>query len=221
MDLSAIEFGKIIPWVLVWLFGYAIGLLENWLKGKVQKPEVVEAPPKIIEENYALAIFDEEDQLNVKMDGIKLQEQGEMNPQQRKRLLDLIVRLRPWLAGEMTSAPTSPPPASVQTPPQPSAPAPSSSVALTQPVASTETPESEAYHDLNMAGQIDWILQRKLEGHPLKGRGIRLVTEANGGVAFYVDGKKYLYRDEIPSPDVQQIIAEAITEWEKKNAPGL
>ena len=77
------------------------------------------------------------------------------------------------------------------------------------------------YSKLDMAGQINWILQKKLENHPLKEKQIRLENMITGGVQFFIGGEIYEFIDEIPYPDVKALIEEARSEWEKKSTPGL
>ena len=243
--MQQLDLKQIIIWVVIWLIGYGLGLFESWAKEKMRKeekeePQVAETPPQLIEENYALAIFEEGNDLILKMDGNKLGDHTQMNEGQRKRLINLIVRLRPWLdasksapqpaASRPQPRPAAPPPAPVSRPSTPppappptisAAPKPASSKIESQPVAIEKTAEEMEYAKLSMVEQIDWILQKKLEHHPLKPRRIRLKGALTGGVNFLIGDESYEYVDEIPYPDIKEIIQKSISEWEDKSTPGL
>jgi hypothetical protein len=67
-----------------------------------------------------------------------------------------------------------------------------------------------------MVEQIDYILKKKLVGHPLEKRGISLRTALNGSLLVLVGLEEYEWIDEIPDQDIQAIIRESIAEWEKR-----
>ncbi len=71
-----------------------------------------------------------------------------------------------------------------------------------------------------MVGQIDAILQSRMIGTPLAGRGIRLVESAQGGAMVVVGLSRYAGVGEVPDPEVQAAIRAAIAEWERKYTPG-
>lgn len=214
-------------WVLIWLVGYGLGLFEAWTKQKMRKqkePDVIQAPPQLIEEDYAVAIFEEDNALTLKMDGTKLSNREGLSETQRKRLIGLVVGLRPWLEGSKTpvqqaapkvAAPApAPAPAAVRTSATPLNPP-------TQPLIIERTPEEMEYASMTMVQQIDWLLQRRLSGHPLQPKRIRLQGALTGGVEFYVGMQRYQFIDEIEDPAIQKVIQEAIAEWEAKSTPGL
>lgn len=234
--MSQLDLKQIGLWVLIWLIGYGLGLLEGWFKERARnkekpeekpKPEIIQAPPQLIEEDYILAIFEESNELSLKIDKTKLENRTQMNEEQRKYLISLIVRLRPWLEGSKAKAPTPAPkpaptaprpvtPPPVQPAPQPPAPKPASQPIVIEPIA-----DDSEYKNLGMVGQINWILQKKLEHHPLKSKRIRLEGALTGGVIFYIGEERYEYIDEIPYPEVKAIIQEAIAEWEERSTPRL
>ena len=217
--MAELDFKQIGIWVLIWLFGYGIGLLEGWFKERALKkeepePEIIQAPPQLIEEDYVLAIFEEGDELSLKMDKTKLENFSQIGEEQRKRLISLVVRLRPWLDSNKAASSAAKSVTSVQE--QAMSQKPESQPIPTEPI----TDELE-YKKLGMVGQINWILQKKLNHHPLKSKRIRLEGALTGGVVFFIGEERYEYIDEIPHPEVKAIIQEAITEWEERSTPGL
>lgn len=63
--------------------------------------------------------------------------------------------------------------------------------------------------------QIEDHLQEKIAGTLLARRGVHVRAESRGNAVFLLDGKIYATVDEVPDPDAQKAIREAITEWEK------
>jgi hypothetical protein len=86
------------------------------------------------------------------------------------------------------------------------------------PVSTEPEPEEEAEPKVKMLSVIDEvndILQKKLHGSPLAGKGIHLMENHNKEIRFWVGLNSYNDVDEIPDPDVRQIIDESVREWEK------
>ena len=208
-------------------FGYFFGLLEGRAQGykrggkeaaeerKIQPPVIAPPPPK---ENSLLKLsLDDGNQLRLDLDG-RNANVNTLAPEQRKRLIDLMVAMRPWIDA---SAPKSPQPAAPQALPAAPMAAPVSQ-AVPKPIAPAPvlTRKDEPAAPTTMVGQIDAILQTQLANSPLANRGIRLV-EAPGGTVIVMDGlKKYGGVGEVPEPQVQAVIRSAIAEWEKKYTPG-
>ena len=67
----------------------------------------------------------------------------------------------------------------------------------------------------SIAGQISLIIDDMLEGHPLKEKGIKLIENSHQGVDVWIGTEKFDGIDAIPYPDVQQLIREAVSQWEK------
>jgi len=93
-----------------------------------------------------------------------------------------------------------------------------------QPSAATEEAsliledEDEAKSETKMLSVIDEvndILQKKLIGSPLAGKGIHLMENHNKEIRFWVGLDSYDDVDEIPDPEVRQIIDAAVKEWER------
>jgi hypothetical protein len=63
--------------------------------------------------------------------------------------------------------------------------------------------------------QIDDFLQERILGTPLVRRGVHVRAGPNGDIVFDVEGKAYTSVGEVPDPDIQAVIRDAIAEWEK------
>jgi len=68
---------------------------------------------------------------------------------------------------------------------------------------------------LSVIDEVNDILQKKLTGSPLAGKGIHLMENHNKEIRFWVGLNSYDDVDEIPDPEVRQIIDAAVKEWEK------
>lgn len=106
----------------------------------------------------------------------------------------------------------------------PGAPAPSQQMrslslnpieVLTRAV-STDVPK-ESSTPKSIALQIDEILQEKLEDSPLKERAIRLMELPGKGLVVMVGMEQYEGVQEIPDPEVRDLIRECVAEWERRN----
>jgi hypothetical protein len=65
-----------------------------------------------------------------------------------------------------------------------------------------------------IAGQISAIIDKMLTGNPLREKGIKLIENDHHGVDVWIGLEKFDGIDAIPYPEVQQLIREAVTEWE-------
>ncbi len=238
-------------------FGYFFGLFEGRGQGaKKQKaqdaldntkvgmdmPLPPPSPLVMPVENRVLAIqLDEKNQPQLELDGQRV-DALQLAPAQRKRLIELMLILRPWVEGKpvqqagvsaqpaprtmtgpLTPAPrpaTGPltPRPRPATSPLPTAPAPSVSPA-TKPLPPAAVPVPEPA-PTSMVSQIDAILQARLMGTPLEERGIRLVESIQGGALVFVGDKSYEGVGEVPDPEVQAAIRAATAEWERRYTPG-
>jgi hypothetical protein len=68
---------------------------------------------------------------------------------------------------------------------------------------------------LSVIDEVNEILQKKLHGSPLAGKGIHLMENHNKEIRFWVGLNSYNDVDEIPDPEVRQIIDESVREWEE------
>ena len=79
-------------------------------------------------------------------------------------------------------------------------------------------PEDEPDPELKILSVIDEvndILQKKLADSPLAGKGIHLMENHNKEIRFWVGLNSYDDVDQIPDPEVRQIINTAVKEWGK------
>jgi len=138
----------------------------------------------------------------------------QLAPEQRKRLIALMLVMRPWVEGGTSAVPT-PRPSTVklsQTPISPPVTTPSAA-----PIAQASVQEVKP---TTMVGQIDAILQSRLQGTPLAAKGVRLIESAEGGVVVMVGINRFQSVSEVSDTDVQAAIRSAISEWEEKYTPG-
>jgi len=71
-----------------------------------------------------------------------------------------------------------------------------------------------------IAGQISLIIERMLIDSPIKEKGIKLIENSNHGVDVWIGLEKFDGIDAIPYPDVQQLIREAVAQWEREMEAG-
>ena len=218
-------------------FGYGFGLFEGRNQGykKRQKEEAAhtaETPaPELVTVNVddpgMLRIKNEGGYLALDLDGARVDTRA-LTADERKRLIEMLSLMRPWLEGKHVAAPerTSHPPQSLPqqstpltTPPAaprpvispPSAPRPATIAKEDRPVAPAGS----------IVTQIDSVLQSRLAGTPLEDRGIFLAQSPEGGVTVYVGLTKYMGIEDVPDPEVKAAIRAAIAEWEDRYTPGL
>jgi hypothetical protein len=227
-------------------FGYAFGLFEGRNQGykKRQKDEAAEQasrpaaePPAPASEPVTVKVDDpglmriknEGGYLALDLDGTRV-DTTSLTADQRKRLIEMLNLMRPWLEGKPVTAPVQSPaaPASqpgpisqaASTPPAPVTPSPA-----LQPVAPRSTTIAKEDRPIAPAGsivtQIDTILQARIAGTPIEEKGVFLSQSPEGGVMVYVGLTKYQGIDEVPDPEIKAAIRAAITEWEDKYTPGL
>ncbi len=103
-------------------------------------------------------------------------------------------------------------------PPETETRTPVSRTVETAPVPPEPEPGEEVEPKVKMLSVIDEvneILQKKLHGSPLAGKGIHLMENHNKEIRFWVGLNSYNDVEEIPDPEVRQIIDESVREWEK------
>jgi hypothetical protein len=230
-------------WLIVVFSVYFFGLYEGRGQGKKmrraeeaqEKKENPSAPPTpttiTVDDPGLMRIKSEQGILTLDLDGTRANTSA-LTADQRKRLIEMLTLIRPWLEGKPVPAPVSPPPT-----PQPQPIMPTASPIASRPVSYPLTsqppisptgprPATIAKEDrpsapaTSIVGQIDSVLQAQLEGTPLNERGIFLAQSPDGGVIVYVGLTKYMAIDDVPDADVKAAIRAAITEWENKYTPG-
>ncbi len=203
------------------LVGYGLGLLEAYLRnsGKLKDAQeriaTLEVGNEVTNQSpaqkpAALQVRMNPDQtLDVELDGRHLESPASGNPEQRRRLITLLARIRPWVEG----GPMAPEPRSDE----PSIkPASFTQLQMSKPAdinAETEKPPSQ--NGKSMVQQIDTVLQKILQGTPFESKKIMLLESPGGGILVKVGNKQYESIDAVPDADIQALLRQAVTTWEK------
>lgn len=223
-------------------FGYGFGLFEGRNQGykKRRSEEATEKDDNPareqdtiqVEDPGLLRIKNENGYLTLDLDGSRVDTTA-LTVEERKRLIEMLNLMRPWLEGKHATAPvrTAPPPESRpvadirQGAPATSTPAAPPPAAVPQPVPPRPATIAREDRPVAPAGsivtQIDSILQARLDGTPLEERGVFLAQSPEGGVMVYVGLTKYMGIDDVPDPEIKAAIRAAIAEWEDRYTPGL
>jgi hypothetical protein len=249
---------SILGWIAGLIFVYVFGLYEGRSQGykkrkaeedqkKSDQPASEPAKPEIVTVDDAglLRIKNERGSFALELDGARVNPSS-LSAEQRKRLIEMLNIMRPWLEGRSAPASTSsfrtsPPPvpaspttlderlntfgtASTQSnpvsvqPASPARPVPQPPASRSSTIAKEDRPVAPAN---SIVSQIDAILQEHLAGTPLEERGIFLTQSAAGEVNVFVGLTRYNGVDEVPDPEIKSAIRAAISEWENKYTPGL
>ena len=247
---------SILGWIAGLVFVYVFGLFEGRGQGykrrkaeeeqeqKEQTPPAAKPETITVDDPGLLRIKDENGSFVLDLEGKRVDPLS-LSSSQRKRLIDMLNIMRPWLearSAASSSRPTAPPFPAVQpttlndrlnaignaspeskpvvpptaTPP-PIQPAPPPA-AQPSTIAKEDRPAAPAN---SIVSQIDTILQSHLAGTPLEERGIFLTQSLEGGVNVYVGLTRYNGIDDVPDPQIKAAIRAAISEWENKYTPGL
>lgn len=240
--------------IFVYLFGLYEGRGQGYKRRKAEEEQEKKDQPApssqiktetvTVDDPGLLRIKNENGAFALDLDGRRVNPTS-LSSDQRKRLIDMLNIMRPWLEGRSAPAPsmnTSLPPTPSQptsvserletfggtparsqpAPVQPARPASQPVPPSTAPRFSTIAKEDRPSTPANsIVGQIDSILQARLEGTPLGERGIFLTQSPEGGVMVYVGLTRYNGVDDVPDPEVKAAIRAAISEWEDRYTPGL
>jgi hypothetical protein len=216
-------------------FGYFFGLFEGRGQGAKKRRDeeelnksslgVFERPlpppsPLVtpVENNLLALSLDERNQPQLKLDGQRV-DAAQLSPEHRKRLIDLMLMMRPWIEaspGQKQASSPQTPSRPVTAPPAPAVmrqPPPKPSVPIIVPAPAPEPAPT------SMVTQIDAILQTRLRGTPLEDLGIRLIESAKGDPVVIVGDKSFTGVGEVTDPAVQAAIRAAIAEWERRYTP--
>ena len=151
-----------------------------------------------------------------------------LSPEQKNRVMKMLTLWSYW-AGEMpkiqphttetataeANKVSAPEPAKAQAVLEPSV---AEAIQAVEEKAAEEKPEADK--PKTIAGQISLIIDQLLEGNPLKDKGIRLIENSHQGVDVWIGMEKFDGIDAIPYPEVQQLIRQAVAQWEKETEAG-
>ena len=194
---------------IIFCIGAGIGsLTERALKKRSTARPPLISSKNILAEDGDVEVFGAwrtpNNQVWLEMDGKRLDNKEALQPEQRQRLINLVLDLRPWLE---TTRPTKP-----------------GSEVAAQAVQPEKKKDSRGSEDIKTAPvlesiiqQIDKVLQAKLATSALKDRGIQL-TEGPGGIVIVKDGiNRYEGIDAISDTQVKTLIQQAVADWEKSS----
>jgi hypothetical protein len=234
----------IILIIVAAIAGYVLGIIDSRLTASVQKKMADSAPattgeaqPAVNDQNkpgehVVLKVsIDLALKWHLELDKIRIEDFSQMNAEQRQRLVNIVMQIRPWIDGKPVST-DAPLPV-----PQPAPEVPSvktlMATSLAQPPISSPAPRVDPLRGLrsllknevkipgeskstSIVAMIDEVLQAKLMGTTLFSQGIRLEEGPMGEVIVIVGRNKYQGVDAVPEPEIRAIIKSAISDWEKK-----
>jgi hypothetical protein len=208
MNTGSINWTSILIYLAVFGAGYLFAFLDRRVTGAMKNKKKPEKEVRFIEEQSTFSITANDQQpMQIKLDGARITRPEDVTPEQRRRLVGLLTQLRPWLDASPVSAPAQAPRQSQTVEaakPAPKSPEP------TKKAAAAEPPPPAT----SIVGQIDEVLKRRTLGTPLEGK-VRLSESSDGGVVVWAGGKHYDGIDALPDAEMQAAIRAAITEWEK------
>lgn len=218
---------SILAWIAALIFVYVFGLFEGrgqgYKKRKVEEADAKKDAPEPkpatvkVDDPGLLRIKNENGYITLDLDGSRV-DTSALSAEQRKRLIEMLNLMRPWLEGRPVAAPAAPPAHQTQPRTAPVMPTAQPPASRSPVLAKEDRPVAPAG---SIVTQIDSVLQSRLVGTPLEDRGVFLTQSPEGGVMVYVGLTKYPGIDDVPDPEIKAAIRAAITEWENKYTPGL
>jgi hypothetical protein len=248
-----------VPILLLWGIGlgaFIVGMSLGYVSSKLRASEKIQAAeervevlraeaerklaeaealksqtPKVVDDPGLLRLKNRDGRPSLEMNGMVLDVKN-VSPDQKKRLIELLSVIRPWIEGGQAVAPaqvTMPPLVASQPMSQPvssservpvqkaaAPPTPSS----TQPLPITKALSEKDFKALSIIAQIDHVFQSRILGTPYEPLGIRIFEGAVGSVEVMVGLNRYPSIDDVPDAEIKKAIRAAIAEWEEKYAPG-
>lgn len=199
--------------LLLGLICIAIGLLIGALlfnrPGKPGSDPLERTTPQSEKGNVILRRDRRSQRLSVEVDGDLYQTAGDLSPDRRRVLTHLAADFSTWLGLLPGAQPGSPPSQPLETTAKNEQPH-----RVQAQVEAMPKPEPAQG---SIAGQIDEILQDRLEGTPLEGRGIKILELPGQGMVVMVGLDKYTDLEQLQDPEVRRAIGEAVAEWEARN----
>jgi hypothetical protein len=205
----------IFPLIMFALFGVAVGSLLERALNRRKAPPHLQASKPLSSPNEKLASEGDIEILRawrtlsgkiwLEMDGARLNGKESLLPDQRRRLVSMLVDLRPWLENSPAAMVVS-------------EGLPGPAIAAGSPAKKEKLEDKDikpAPVLKSIVEQIDDVLQGKLQVSSFMNRDIHLV-EGSGGMVFVKDGlKKYEGIESVPEPEIKALIRQAVADWEK------
>ncbi|HTX93218.1 MAG TPA: hypothetical protein VMC09_18530 [Anaerolineales bacterium] len=205
----------IIFWLIMFfcIGAFLGGLIERWL-GRRSTSQVLPPSESTVAKEGDLEVLrawrNPANKVWLEMDGKRLEAKEALGPEQRQRLVNLLLDLRPWLD---TTRPATP--VASQAPQQAAAVSPMPAPAVPDKDKTKAKEATPSVQITSIVEQIDAVLQTKLLSSPFKDRKIGLV-EGPGGMVIVQDGaNRYEGIDAVPDPEVKALIRLAVSDWEK------
>lgn len=230
MEISLSLTTLIFLFVVCLCGGIAIGAMFGRAKKSETEPQdeqkqqeaELPPPPKSLANKGDVEILrawrDQGESIWLEMDGKRLESKNALDAGQKKRLLKLVLDLRPWLDVQPAApAPAAAPRPQVQEMPRPAAPISRPSILSPRPpIAETESDDKKPKVSLkSIVEQIDEVLQQKLAGTVFEGREIRLLEGAGGAVIVQIKNERFDGIEAVPDAEIRGLIRQAVAEWEK------
>jgi hypothetical protein len=202
--------------ILFWLFTFLClgavigGMIERWLNRRSKGSARSSTSNNMLAKEGDLEILrawrSQAGKIWLEMDGKRLEDKSVLQADQQRRLLNLVLDLRPWLGAAPTVEQVSAiQPAIVESVPSP----------VKKAVKGTNEKAPPAPAMKNMIEQINDVLQSKLATSVFKDREIQLLESPEGGVTVKDGGNDYDGIDSVPDAEVRSLIRQAVSEWEK------
>lgn len=87
-----------------------------------------------------------------------------------------------------------------------------------EPILEAEDDDETEVKMLSVVDEVNDILQRKLSGSAMAGKGIHLMENHNKEIRFWVGLESYNDVSDIPDPEIQALINASVKEWEQNRA---
>ncbi len=222
------------------VIGIFIGLLLSSIFSNKDNQQKKHAPPEILREGFGevgrLWYSPAARTVLTEMDGGYYKKFGDLSQDQKEKVLKLISLWQAWSVEKPHEAavppvfyPVSEPAAKPALEERIEAVSPFTQPAGDEDVISVlqqslETEEEEALAaapvepsgQLSITEQISLILQELLEGTELKEKGVTLIENQQNGVDVWVGMEKYSGVEDVPYPQIRQLIHEAVMRWENE-----
>jgi hypothetical protein len=231
---------SIVAWIVGLIFVYGFGLFEGRGQGykrrkaEEEREKADQPPPKptavTADDPGLLRIRNENGAAALDLDGVRV-DTSSLSPDQRKRLIEMLNVMRPWLEGRPGTPVPAPSPSPVQDKPLPApvptpaqplpAPPPVVDATPSKPVSAPKKGDKLEAASTSIVEQINTILQAQILNTRFASQGLSLMESPSGGVNVYIGINWFEGVDAVPDEEIKSVIRAAIAEWERKYTPGL